>query len=380
MSEFECKVINHGEDENGLFVVLDKDIFYPDGKGGQIGDRGMVDGEKILFVKECCDEVRVYLLHLPESHLVKCVRDEDRRHTISALHTAQHILSAVLEDKFSVVTKGFHMSEENCTIDLTPASVSKETLDKAEMLANEVVFRNLPVKKYFVTKEEASKLHLRKRAQVESKIRIVEIPGVDVSMCGGTHVDFTGEVGLIKILKTEKVKKEFLRVYFSAEKRTLFAFKEKADILFSISQMLSSGEMELPQKIEKMLSEIKSLKKENKQFKIAFLKNFVSELVSSGDKFLEKEFDSNKGDFMSVLAMLSSENTDKIFLIYSKKNLLLGVAKGKANKNSLKDKFADFTVKSGVKGIVKDNFLFLEFERKEDFIKILESMREAFRN
>ena len=376
MKEFECRIVEKGTDEEGAFVVLDGDPFYPDGKGGQLGDRGKVNDEEILSVKEKGTSVRVYLPRLPQTDVVKCMLDVKRRHTISALHTAQHILSAILEDKFSVVTVSFHMSEENCTIDVKPASVSYETLERAENFANEVVFANLPVKKYFVTAEEAEKLPLRKKADIEGRIRIVEIPGVDTSMCGGTHVDYTGEIGLIKILKTEKIKKEFLRIYFAAERRALDAFREKSHTLNAVSKLLSSGEKEIPDKVEKMLTEIKKLKKENKKLKITFLKNLVLSISESRGAFIEKEVDFEKGDFMSLLAMLSSENSEKVFLLYSLKNLLLGVAKGRESSIFLKEKLQDFIGEFEGKGILRDNFAFAEFKDA----KLLKDALEYIKN
>ena len=320
--------------------------------------------------------MRVYLSHLPKTDIVKCLLDVKRRHTISALHTAQHILSAVLEDKFSVVTVSFHMSEENCTIDVEPVSVSYETLEHAENFANEVVFANLPVKKYFVTAEEAENLPLRKRAKVTGSIRIVEIPGVDTSMCGGTHVDYTGEIGLIKILKTEKIKKQFLRIYFAAERRALDAFRKKSHTLNAVSKLLSSGEKEIPDKVEKMLTEIKKLKKENKKLKITFLKNLVSSLSESKGTFIEKEVDLEKGDFMSLLAMLSSEDSEKVFLVYSLKNLLLGVAKGKESSVSLKEKLQDFIDRFEGKGVLRNNFAFAEFKDVKLLKEALEYIKD----
>ena len=376
MEEFECRIVERGTDEEGAFVVLNGDPFYPDGKGGQLGDRGEVNGEKVLSVKEKGASVRVYLSHLPKTDIVKCLLDVKRRHTISALHTAQHILSAVLEDKFSVVTVSFHMSEENCTIDVEPVSVSYETLEHAENFANEVVFANLPVKKYFVTAEEAENLPLRKRAKVTGSIRIVEIPGVDTSMCGGTHVDYTGEIGLIKILKTEKIKKQFLRIYFAAERRALDAFRKKSHTLNAVSKLLSSGEKEIPDKVEKMLTEIKKLKKENKKLKITFLKNLVSPLSESKGTFIEKEVDLEKCDFMSLLVMLSSEDSEKVFLVYSLKNLLLGVAKGKESSVSLKEKLQDFIDRFEGKGVLRNNFAFAEFKDVKLLKEALEYIKD----
>ncbi len=376
MEEFECRIVEKGTDEEGAFVVLNGDPFYPDGKGGQLGDRGEVNGEKVLSVKEKGASVRVYLSHLPKTDIVKCLLDVKRRHTISALHTAQHILSAVLEDKFSVVTVSFHMSEENCTIDVEPVSVSYETLEHAENFANEVVFANLSVKKYFVTAEEAENLPLRKRAKVAGSIRIVEVPGVDTSMCGGTHVDYTGEIGLIKILKTEKIKKQFLRIYFAAERRALDAFREKSHTLNAVSKLLSSGEKEIPDKVEKMLTEIKKLKKENKKLKITFLKNLVSSLSESKGTFIEKEVDLERGDFMSLLAMLSSEDSEKGFLVYSLKDLLLGVAKGKESSVSLKEKLQDFIDRFEGKGVLRNNFAFAEFKDVKLLKEALEYIKD----
>jgi alanyl-tRNA synthetase len=204
--KFNARIIEKGNNEKGKFVVLDKNEFYPDGKGGQLGDRGRIGKANIAFSEEKGGKVLIYVDSFPEDDVVLCEINRNRRHTISSLHTAQHILSAVLEDMFKVKTVSFHMSEDNCTIDVTP-TISENKIFIAEDAVNESVFRNLPVKNYFVNEKELSRINPRSMHEVHGKIRIVEIPGVDVSLCGGTHVDFTGEVGLIKILKIEKVKK-----------------------------------------------------------------------------------------------------------------------------------------------------------------------------
>ncbi len=378
--EFKAKIIEKGKNEKGKFVVLEPGKFYPDGKGGQIGDRGFIGEAKVLFSEENNGKTLLYTDKFPEREEVLCKIDGNRRHMISALHTAQHILSAVLEDRFGIKTEAFHMSESTCTIDVAPVSVSAETLEKAEGIANEIVFANLPVKKYYANKEETEKMNLRSKHEVSGKIRIVEIPGVDISMCGGTHVDFTGEVGLIKIVKKEKVKKQYLRLYFTAEKRTLSYIRELSNIANAVSETLTCGVSELPEKINKMLSEIKSLKKENKNLKLNALKDIVSELSAEKGIISEREIDFEKGDFMTLLAMLSREESGKPFLIFSKKGKSVGIARGKNCALDLKENFPELFDKFKGKGIVKNAFLYAEFGSKENFENALEFARAKLKN
>ncbi len=174
---FSSEIIEKGNGEKGAFVILKGNPFYPDGKGGQIGDRGIISGANVLSSEEKGGKVLIYVDKFPENKTVSCRIDGERRHTISALHTAQHILSAVLEDRFNVKTVAFHMSEDSCTIDVSPSVISQSMLEKAENMANEIVFSNLPVKRYFAEEDDISSLNLRSKHKVSGKIRIVEIPG-----------------------------------------------------------------------------------------------------------------------------------------------------------------------------------------------------------
>ena len=364
--KFGAKVVEKGTNEKGKFVLLDGTEFYPDGKGGQIGDRGKIGDSNVLYVSEENGKIVHYVDEFPTFEKVVCEIDGERRAEISALHTAQHILSAVLLKEFDTETVAFHMSENACTIDVQNNSL-QINFDKVEALVNSVVFSDIPVKKYFVSEEELKKLNIRKKHDVHGKIRIVEIPGVDISLCGGTHVEKTGEIGLVKIVKTEKVKKQFLRIYFTARMRTLKLFQEKLSILKELSKMLTSGDSELVSKIQKMSGEIKSLKKENKILKQFFLKGIISEMLLKGEKFTEKSVNLKKLDFMSLIAMLSREKTDKVFLVYSGESFLIGLAKGANCTLNFNDLFKNFFEERRGKGILKKDFLFAEFSSAEDF-------------
>ncbi len=366
--KFSAKVIKKGTNKKGKVVLLDRTKFYPDGKGGQIGDRGKIGSSNVLYVSEENGKIVHYVDEFPTSEEVICEINGERRAEISALHTAQHILSAVLLKEFDTETVAFHMSENACTIDVQISSLQTD-FDKVETLVNSVVFSDIPVKKYFVSEEELKKLNIRKKHDIHGKIRIVEIPGVDISLCGGTHVERTGEIGLVKIVKTEKVKKQFLRIYFTARMRTLKLFQEKLSVLKELSKMLTSGDNELVLKVQKMSGEIKSLKKENKVLKQLFLKGIISEMLSESGKFTEKSVSLKKPDFMNLIAMLSREKTEKIFLVYSGESFLIGLAKGADCALDFNKLFKSFLNESKGKGILKKNFLFAEFSSAEDFKK-----------
>jgi len=151
------------------------------------------------------------------------------------------------------------MGEYYSTIDLESSNFTNEKLNEAENLANTIVLEDREVLKYTITKDKIKDLNLRKISDVEEPIRIVEVENFDISMCGGTHVDKTGEIGIIKWLKYEKTKRELSRVYFASGLRALKAFQNKNDIILNISNMLTTGEDELIVRINKLVNENKEL-------------------------------------------------------------------------------------------------------------------------
>ena len=355
--KFNSIVLEKGEDKQGKFIILNKSEFYPDGKGGQIGDRGKIGSSKVLFVRENGDRIIHYIDKFPEDNDVLCEVDMKRRGEISALHTAQHILSAILLSKFHIDTAAFHMSEENCTIDISSFSVTDAQIENIERLVNTIVFENLPVKKYFVNEEKLSSLHLRKKTKIKGKIRIVEIPGVDLSLCGGTHVDYTGEIGLIKIVKTEKVKKQFTRIYFTARMRTLKAFRQKQQVLKELSALLSSGEEELSGKVGKILSEIKVTKKENKKMLNQAIEQETEKILQiDRNGLIICQTKLGKSALTAIAIKLY--NTDKTALVYCKENDSVNFVftKGKIDIN-LKDLYNSISDKFHTKGFANDKFI-----------------------
>ncbi len=211
--------------EKGRFVVLDKTAFYPN-SGGQPYDTGRIIDEegneyKVVYVGKFNGRIshEVDREGLKKGDKVKGVIDWDRRYRLMRYHTAAHILSEVIHKETGARVTGNQLSLEKGRIDFDLKDFNKEKIKEYEKKANEVIERNLEVKKYFMPKEEAFKnpdLFTLKNVLPPdvNNIRIVEVVGFDISACGGTHVDNTSEIKGIEIIKAENKGRENRRVYF----------------------------------------------------------------------------------------------------------------------------------------------------------------------
>lgn len=323
--EFTARIIEKGEIEGNKYVILDKSFFYPDGKGGQIGDRGVIGEANIIEIKEKDHKIIHIIDKFPVNNCVLCLIDSIRRKDASVQHTAQHIISQAFISLFNIETVSFHMGESYSTIDLNCYDLSNEQVRDVENLSNKVIFENRIVKKFYVEEDNLAKINLRKKEEIEGPIRIVEIEGFDISMCGGTHVNFTGEIGLAKILKVEREKKNFIRLQFVAGVRALKEFQKKNEILKLLQAELTTGEEELLVKVKKMQEEIKCLSKEKSLLKNEFINQkakilFYEEISKEG--FLLKEFDDIDKNSLIELAKTLSNSYSFPFLIWHKDEIL----------------------------------------------------------
>lgn len=241
---------------------------YVDGEGGQLGDRGSVDGHKILSVKRDGELYSIEIegfIQRKAGETVDIEIDLGRRRDISVQHTAQHLLSAVFERELGARTVGFQMGEEYSTIDLTISILTNEMQELVEKTSNSLIGENRSVRIEIMPGEIAGKLDLRKAISekvVESgkDIRIVTIEGIDKSACGGFHVQSTGELRVLKIIKREKVKGDLTRIFFVAGQRALLDYYRKHDLIVRASSILSCGYLDLPDRVDSLVEEVKKAK------------------------------------------------------------------------------------------------------------------------
>jgi len=280
LQEFKGKILEKIKIDGKRALILDNTCFYPT-SGGQPNDLGYIQGVSIVDVIEDNEKIIHVLKEGIEEECGDTVIgkiDWERRFDHMQQHSGQHILSAALEKLWNADTVSFNLGDEICTLDIMKDNITSEEVKKAEILSNNIVLENKPIKVYFVDQESANELNLRKIPPQKGDIRIVEIKDFDVCACCGTHCGTTGEVGLIKILKWEKrgVK---IRLDFICGKRSLKDYYWKNELIKNISNKLTIKDIELGEAVERMLEERKETRKELREIKEKLLEYEAKRLI-----------------------------------------------------------------------------------------------------
>ncbi len=234
-TQFEATVLCCTAVEAGYCVTLDATAFYPEG-GGQACDLGVLGDARVLDVREQGDAV-VHLCDapLPVGARVRGCIDYERRLDLMQQHSGEHIVSGILCAKFGCHNVGFHVGKDRMEIDFdTPIPAS--ALPEIELLANEAVWKNLPIRCYYPSEEALASLPYRSKKALAWPVRIVEIPGYDLCACCGVHVAHTGEIGLIKLLSCVKLR-QGVRIEMVCGKRALRC----AQSIFAQNQAVSQA-------------------------------------------------------------------------------------------------------------------------------------------
>ncbi|MDI7743118.1 DHHA1 domain-containing protein [Lysinibacillus fusiformis] len=284
MQHFTAEVIRTGIENTRPYIVLSNTAFYPTG-GGQPHDTGIIDGLPVVDVEKVDDEIRHYIegdldaLEGPRGEVTGRI-DWKRRFDHMQQHCGQHILTASFVELFNLPTVSFHLGTELVTIDIEASEITEEQLAQVEKRANEIVLENRPIETKWVSKEELSDFPLRKDVSVDEDIRLVIIPDYDYNGCGGTHPTSTGQVGLIKIMGTEKMKKN-TRVSFVCGNRVLNQLAMRKNVLSDIARQLSVPEESAAIALRKVLDDGKTMEKALEDAKNQLLEYEAKELVAA---------------------------------------------------------------------------------------------------
>jgi len=269
--EFDSKIIKIIENN----VILDKSAFYPT-SGGQMHDIGTIGDSKVIDVFKQGNAVVhvVDKVSFKEGDLIKGKIDPARRKQLSQHHTATHIVNAAAKGVLGshINQAGAKKTEEKATLDITHyKAITDEELKKIEKSANDIVSKDIKIDKKFYSRGAAEKkfgMSIYQGGAVPGKeIRIVDVPGVDVEACGGTHLNSTGEAGHIKLLKASKIQDGIVRLTYTAGGATDSVGKEEGDILGEAAKLLGVEPSEVPARAEELFSKWKMAKKAAKKGK-----------------------------------------------------------------------------------------------------------------
>jgi len=260
---FEANVLSSRPLESGATeVVLDRTLFYPE-SGGQLADHGILNGANVTDVQERKDDSVAHVVtgDAPALTSVRGTIHWPRRFDHMQQHTGQHILSRAFIQTDRLDTVSFHMGDETCTIDLDGPAPDAAAIARAEDLSNQIIGENRPIDITTMPIEQVDMSELRRKVPEGVRIaRIVTVRDFDRIPCCGTHVRTTGELGMIKVLKTEKVRNHH-RVHFKVGTRALADYRDKHAVLQDLSQKLTTAPLDVAAKVERMMEDAKTADK-----------------------------------------------------------------------------------------------------------------------
>lgn len=300
--EFEANVIQSLSQEDRPALILNQTCFYPE-SGGQPSDRGTLDGIPVIHVLEKDDRIIHVLEREISADVVRGKIDWAIRFDHMQQHAGQHILSQCLVQLYNAATRSFHLGEKTSTLEVDMRNISEEESEQVEKLANEIVFRNKDIKTCFYKDEEISEVHLRRPAMKKGDIRVVEISDFDSTACGGTHPQNSGEIGMIKILKWDRIRNN-TRLEFICGSRALQDYVRKHRDLRNLSNILTVDDREVVASFDKLVSDLKMQKKINRKIQEKIIHYEAVEIMKKADgKFIKKIFSDRSQEEIRLLAL-----------------------------------------------------------------------------
>ena len=231
LKEFEAIVEKVADDK---FVVLDRTAFYPE-SGGQPSDTGKLireyDGAEfqVLYAgkfngdisHEIASPAENVAAGLKAGDKVKGVIDWDRRYTHMRMHTATHVIANVIENEAGAQITGNQLGLDQSRVDFSLETFDRDKFSEYEKIANGLIVQNSPINLYLVSRKAAEEKLSRLTTLAKGfsddikEVRLVEIEGVTIEACGGTHVKNTSEIKGLKITKLQNKGKSNRRMYFT---------------------------------------------------------------------------------------------------------------------------------------------------------------------
>lgn len=324
--EADSKITRWSKVNNRIIIVLDKTPFYAE-SGGQIGDTGTLLGDGIdLTVIDVQKELDRFI-HFCEGdfdesktqEIIKCAVNKDRRNAIRRNHTATHLLQAALKEVLGehVHQAGSSVGPENFRFDLTHfEKITSKEIEHIETIVNNEIIKNTTVitsvKSFDDAKKEGAEALFGEKYGDE--VRVLTIGNFSKELCGGTHVNRTGDIGLFKIIEESSLAAGVRRIIAITGKDAVSFIQKQNNIILQLQDVLRTsqdglveraGKVVIEQKklmkmIEKGLKEssvVKDLYQKSITTKIGEVKYIISEanaknineLKTLGDQFIQKE-------------------------------------------------------------------------------------------
>ena len=359
--EDEGKILHIAKSEgiSGYEVIFDRTPFYAE-SGGQVADTGIITSRE--FEGKVVNVVKKHDVFIHQVEIVKGIApsvgaevkmkiDADRRKDIQRNHTATHILHKVLRENLGthVEQSGSLVDDEKLRFDFSHyEAIEPEMIEKIEKAVNDIILSNLKVKIDFENIEDAKKrgamaLFSDKYGDV---VRVVEIDGYSIELCGGAHVKSTGEIGLFNIESESGIASGTRRITATTGHASLKYVNKLEEKLSKVAGMLKTDGKNVVDVVEKYIAEAKNIVKEYEQLQTKLVKYEINELLENVDEIngvkvlkaafankdvneLKEIVDRGKEKLQSGIIILGTNNGGKaIFVVGVTKDLISKVKAG----------------------------------------------------
>jgi len=313
-----------GEKEEAM-VILDKTPFYPT-SGGQVSDKGEFVKEDCIFEVKDVQKVNSVIIHygsvvkgsLRQKDMVLARIGQERRLAIARNHTATHILQSVLRQVLGehVQQQGSYVGEEGLRFDFTHfEDIDQQQLLRIEELVNRRIMDNVSLKTQYMSQSEAKKSGALAffGEKYSDRVRVVTIGDFSKELCGGTHLDSTGQVGLFKIICESSIAGGIRRI----EAETGFAaynrVRRNDELLRELSHTLKVPVTEIISQVERLKKQVKDLNKRLNSYRLEIFRMSVDRIVRESSKVKDFSLICQRIDYadMELLRLMADILRDK---------------------------------------------------------------------
>ncbi len=303
LTELHVEVVSAGDEEGRPFVILDDTILYPEG-GGQPADHGLVDEVPVVDVQRVDRDIRHYVDRPIEPGAARLTLDWSRRFDHMQQHTAQHLITAVAEAQHGWETTSFHLGEQRCDIELNTPLPDTVSLARVEDVVMGVVRSNRRVNARRVSPAEVGALEVRTRGLPSGhhgSVRLVEIDGIDVCACGGTHLSSTAEIEAVKLLGVEAMRGG-CRLHWVAGGRVRARLSGHEARARQLRAQLDVADEDLVDAVVGRLERLKTAERRVHRLERQLARQVARRLGGADTPVVEAHFDDTNAGFLQLVA------------------------------------------------------------------------------
>ena len=320
--EFDAEVIAIIGDD----VVLNRSAFYPEG-GGQEWDLGTLSGKEVRQVVKAGRTV----FHNVPGHsfsvgdVVKGSIDLDRRRQLMSHHTAAHVINGVCQKMFGnhIWQAGANKGIDSARLDITHyENFSPEDIAIIERESNRLMMLDIPTVIEVIPRDDAEAKYgfrLYQGGTVPGKmIRVVSIPDVDSEACGGLHVDRTGKIGPIRIVRSKRIQDGVVRIEYVSGMAAVKAMQDDRDTVAAVSEELNVPRNQVRDAVVRTRTELRSAQKALDSLKCEMSQNASGDLLSKAvdvDGVRVVCHMASEGEDVDQISKTLSENADVLAVV-----------------------------------------------------------------